>query len=500
MGAFSIWHWLIVLLILALVMGGVTRASFQRKLIYSGAGIEIYSPTQYICAALHTGYLNPREMLEYLQNRHKARLPELGLNVARILSEAKKARRRDAAFSIAALIVTLWIAVLLASLLPDLGSLADLQNHEPPSPLTLLGPFLIMAALGVFEALAVNQYLRNSILPLNDAPDLDSQQNVIIYGGFSPFASYGLDLDGWSMTLDTSKPHAEHAGKPQSFRQPELLDFLTKELEASVVLGDSFDKLFVNGQRIRGQKIFLYDNKAMPNTAVSAQVMASMIGKPSTETRHYRVFTVPYAHGHVHLTFFLRSTMVGDNVFIESRCFILPPLRAELTELNQLPTKRGFRYHARLILARLALAPFAWLRGPAYVASSGSRICKHLVHKIFGDPEDKAKARDETYNYGQHTSFRASWASPDFHTYFQWLDRDMLNKSCQHIILNSLVEFFESKGIDTSDIKERRTQIFNSGVIVSGGVVNTHQLAVGTGATAKAKISAALAPGKSKKG
>ena len=496
MGALSIWHWLIVLLIVVMMMGGYTLAAFRQQLIYGGAGIEIYSPTQYVCAALHAGYLSPHELIDYLQSRHKAKLPELGLNMARILSEAKKARRRDAFFSIAALIVTFWIVAIVASLLPGFVGVADLQYLEQPSLVPLLGPLLVIAVLGVIETLAVNQYLRSSILPLNDAPDVDPQQNVIIYGGFSPFASYGQDLEGWSMTLDVSKPHVEHAGKPASFQQAELLDFLTKQLEANVVLGDSFDQLFVNGQRIRGQKIFLYDNKAMPNTAVSAQMMASAIGKPSTEARHYRVFSVPYAHGHVHLTLFLRSTMVGNNIFIESRCFILPPLRAELTELNQLPTKRGFRYHALLVLARLTLAPFVWLRGPAYVAASASKLWKKLVHKIFGDPEDKAKARDETYNYGQPTSLRASWASPNFHTYFQWLDRDMINKSCQHIILNSLVDFFAGKGIDTSDIKERRTQIFNSGVIVSGGVVNTHQLAVGTGATAKAKIVAALTPGK----
>ncbi len=38
-------------------------------------------------------------------------------------------------------------------------------------------------------------------------------------------------------------------------------------------------------------------------------------------------------------------------------------------------------------------------------------------------------------------------------------------------ILDSTIDFLEAKNVDTSDLKERKTTILNSGVIVSGGSI-----------------------------
>jgi NAD-dependent DNA ligase len=52
--------------------------------------------------------------------------------------------------------------------------------------------------------------------------------------------------------------------------------------------------------------------------------------------------------------------------------------------------------------------------------------------------------------------------------------------------LEAFRAFLDDHGIDTSDIKDRGTQILNNGVIVSGGTVTAEGLAVG--ANAKASI------------
>ena len=496
MGALSVWHWLIVFGIVGLVVAGRKPRHGDS---YAAAGIHVHTATQYICAALHTGHIDPQATIDRLQDRHKAKLPELGINTARILSEAKKARRRKAAFSIAALFVLAWIA----SIGFDYFSALDgnESNEVPWQQLLAYGnrlikPLLLMTLIGFAEIIVINAYLKTRIIPLTDGPDHDTQQNVVIFGGFSPFAGYGGDLDNWSFTIDASKASDEHSGKPEAFEQVELLDFISRELEANVVLGDSYDGLFVNGRRIRGKKLFLYDIKSMPNTAISPAIMKSKIGRPDQDGRHYRLFSTSFANGHLFLTYFFRSTMVGDNLFIESRCFLLTPIKSEFTELNELPVKRGFVYYFEQLGRQLLIAPVTWVRGPIFLLERSARLGSKAVRAIFGDPEDKLKARQETYNYGQSNSLRESWASNLYHTYFQMLDKDMISKTCQHIIINSIVEFLDGKGIATDDIKERRTQIFNSGVIVSGGVVNAQQLAVGKGATAKAKISNAFSSGR----
>jgi len=111
---------------------------------------------------------------------------------------------------------------------------------------------------------------------------------------------------------------------------------------------------------------------------------------------------------------------------------------------------------------------------------------------IVGDPENKLKRKDETYNYGNASSLRESWSTLSYHRYFQMLDKDLNYKVTQHIIINSIVDYLESKGISTEDIKERQTTILNSGVMVTGGTVKAEQMAVGTGAALKNKIASAV--------
>lgn len=493
MGAFSLWHWLIVFVVVGLLL--FVRKKPTPEASYAGAAVHVHTPTQYICASLHTGHIDPQATIDRVEDRHKAKLPELGLNMGRILFEARQARRRRAAFSLAALVVTGWLAFALIDHLASFEAMSDDAWIESLATL-LIEPLLLMTLIGFIEVIVINRYLKRHILGLTDAPDDDTKQNVVVFGGFSPFAGYGGDLDNWSFTVDASKPANEHAPKPKSFAQVELLDHVSRELEQNVVLGDSQDRLFVNGRRIRGQKLFMFDATSMPNTAISPEVMRTRIGRPDQDARHYRVFSVPFANGHLHLTYFIRATMVGDNLFIECRCFLLSPLKPQYTELNELPVQRGFVYHFSQLWKQFLMSWFTWLRGPALVLFVVARLRHKLSCALFGDPQDKAKKRQETYNYGQSTSLREGWASFLYHTYFQLLDKDMISKTCQHIIINGIVDFLESKGVATDDIKERRTQIFNSGVIVSGGVVNTQQMAVGKGARVKAQISNTLAAGK----
>jgi hypothetical protein len=138
-----------------------------------------------------------------------------------------------------------------------------------------------------------------------------------------------------------------------------------------------------------------------------------------------------------------------------------------------------------------------WIAGPIFVFSMIGKFQSEIIWAIFGHPEDKLKIRSETYNYGHVFSLREWLASKTYQTYFQMLDKDMATKTFQHIIINSIVDYLDSKGIATDDIKERRTQIFNSGVIVSGGTVNVQQLAVGAGASVKSRLAGAFSSTKS---
>lgn len=60
----------------------------------------------------------------------------------------------------------------------------------------------------------------------------------------------------------------------------------------------------------------------------------------------------------------------------------------------------------------------------------------------------------------------------------------MYAKIVERQILESIIDFLDSKNIDTTDLKEQRMTILNTGLIVSGGSVNAESIAVGEQAKA----------------
>ena len=490
MGSFSVWHWLIVFVVVALIYAQTRQVARNSP---SGAGGNlVHSITAYVIAALHDGSLSAQTTIDRLADRHRAKLPELGIDTEKVLAEAKIVRLRNYIFGTIYLGLSLWLIENLLSF--PLIEQGDLRTSEYVN--TLLAPLLAIAALGIIKTLVINTHLRKKISSIDEPIKLEFSENVIIFGGFSPFAGFGDDLDSWSFTIDTTRPIDDSPKQPGSFTQKELLDFVALRLQGNIASSFTSDLSFVSGRNIRTNAKFLANYAAEPINRVAAEDIQAEVGRPDSTWRHYRSLTVPIAGGHLALTFFLRSTSIGANAFIESRCFILSPIRPEYTSLNDLATRSGVGYLFRLTRSKLLLSPFSWISGSLQSIEGISRVFRFIRWSIFGDPEDKLKKRNVSYNYGNVNSFRESLASNTYQTYFQIIDKDRIAKTVQYITLNSIVDFLEARGVATDEIKERRTQIFNSGVIISGGVLNAQQLAVGSGA--KAKVSSVMSAFKPK--
>jgi hypothetical protein len=88
------------------------------------------------------------------------------------------------------------------------------------------------------------------------------------------------------------------------------------------------------------------------------------------------------------------------------------------------------------------------------------------------------------FNYGSITSIRENVSNTRYRQYFQFLDQDMYLKVIESAVLDGIVEFLDSKNIDTSELKNRQSQILNEGIIISGGEINAKNLAVGRWARA----------------
>ena len=168
-------------------------------------------------------------------------------------------------------------------------------------------------------------------------------------------------------------------------------------------------------------------------------------------------------------------------------------------QLDKVFSNSGFSYYYRLVIISLLKSSYSWLSGAKLLLIWYGKVAEGISEAIFGIREDKIKRKDEMYNYAHSSSLREKWATLTYQRYFQMVDKDLNYKITQHSIINSIIDYLESKGISTEDIKETQATIINSGVMVTGGTVTANQMAVGAGATLKNKVINAM-PNKNNKG
>jgi hypothetical protein len=322
-------------------------------------------------------------------------------------------------------------------------------------------------------------------------------QNVVVYSGFLPFIGAGINLDRWSFATNITYGKENPLGEaltPTSFEVNELYDAVQERLNQLQFPGVRFqDMLYVNGLDIRENSTILPNKYGRPVQNLSNEVLQSFISNNDSLIRHYKWIHIHYAQDELILSFFLRFSLRGNNLFTEvSRFLLTPPADAycELDNRRNTDEEEGswfWRMVGKGIRAGLG-APFSLIGGvflPLELLSewSSRRNEKRLKEKR---EEEMIEEIDDNprYDWGVATSIRHMVSSERYQHYFQLLDKEMYNRVIERTILDGIVDFLSDHNISTADLKERRTNILNNGVIVQGGNIETQALAVGQGAQA----------------
>lgn len=196
---------------------------------------------------------------------------------------------------------------------------------------------------------------------------------------------------------------------------------------------------------------------------------------------------------------FLRFSKVGKEIFTECSFYVLPPIDEDKYNIDKLPLydelfslKMGIITAAFAILSfimmvsSLAFIPFSVLPfvtfGPLLIIANGwykrYKIDKTLKKKI---------KKGEPHNYGNLQTFREVIASPNYKNYFGAQDIIMIQNSIEQTIIHSIADLLDTKGIDSSFLREDLLTFVNQGIMMYGGELKAESLAVGKGAQATIK-------------
>ncbi|HEX5924559.1 MAG TPA: hypothetical protein VFY45_12050 [Baekduia sp.] len=440
--------------------------------------------TRLMCAAAYLDSTFAQEVIEEIvEEPFRAVQVPAGVDLVPVVKHCLAAQRQKAVRDMV-LLATFVVCVLLS--VKSFSSMPLLVGF-------VLGWLTVAADLWVSTFSVATKQLSAAQFKPEDAPvmsdattkarveDLAQRQrgDLVVYSGFNPFSSAGLDLEGWSFVIDLRKG-ADRFGQradPVAFDPAEMYDAITASLTCLNIEGFSVqDRVFVNGTDIRDDRGLLPDVMGRPAADISPEQMTEYIRTPTHKVRHYRRFQIVDWRGELVVTLFLRFAINNERLFAELSPFVLLPMRMEYRRIDGIDQELSFRRVAS-IAWQSAKATF-----PLGVRSFATAI-RPLTRMRHQAQRERQVRRDYFYDYGSRRTALDRARSNDYARYFQKLDKEMHTKLLDRVLLDSIVEFLDAHGIDTGELVQRRDTIINHGIMVPGGSVNAHNIAVGQNAS-----------------
>lgn len=445
--------------------------------------------SRYLVAAAYRQAKFRRKVLDLVRHDwYRGRAPEFGIDEAAIVAHCRTAERRQRLRDLSILVVFVAFAhQAIGWIITDPGELGAILAYFAPS----LALGAVAAGLILFgERLYTGQVTIGRLAGdagFGEAAQSKTpggeRQNLIVYGGYSPFVGSGYGVGGWSFSVNLENTTRElgiaRAAIP--FETAALMRFVEDRLGRLRVDGlDCCEVLFADGRLVRDDDV-LFGREGRPHRHLPPEAIAARADSPAGGTRSYLCVAIPDWRGEIVVSVYLRFKRGESNLYAEASYFILAPPRREFYAVDEVDPRWRLETVARvffrsslgalLVLAWSAFSVLGWSLRPVDHWLERRRIRRKIKH-------------NPRFNFGATTSIRELGMENYYRVYFQQLDKDRHVKTIEQCTIDAIVEFLAAHNIDTSEIRDRRTAILNNGVIVAGGDINSQNLAVGSGARA----------------
>jgi hypothetical protein len=212
----------------------------------------------------------------------------------------------------------------------------------------------------------------------------------------------------------------------------------------------------------------LPDPHRPPRSWVEPHVVQQIIDNPRGVVRHFKCYRVESWAQEIALSVFLHFTIDGKTLYVEQTACVLPPIQAEYHMVDKLARSPLPGETFNLMLLALKDVPASLLRAPVDLLAI--LLSEHQEYRQYRRFEAQLNA-GLPIDYGAETSVRHLAADEAFHNYFQELDHFRHRHIIELHTLTAILDFLESKHIDTGEFRARQTTILNSGIFMPGGSI-----------------------------
>jgi hypothetical protein len=312
----------------------------------------------------------------------------------------------------------------------------------------------------------------------------EAASNVCVFGSFDPFVGSGGSLREWSLLIDVRK--GKEGRVPVPFTGQDLENAIAAAFRRlplpEMQIGQ---RLYVHGRDVQLVDGLLPDRFDRPRQRVSEETLARFRQNDAKEARIYQFVELSAWGDQICVSFLYRVTLTGPMLYVENHTRVLQPLDSKYWAVDTLAIP-GLGTQIAQLLGHVIVAPFVCI-GECF--SIFELFGSDLMSRLRQKERKKRIAETTRFNYGAITSLRESFAAAIHKHFFERSDRNRYEKVLQKQVLDSIIDFLEARDVDTSDLREQRIFMANSGLIVHGNV-EAGALAVGDSARANVRGAA----------
>lgn len=313
----------------------------------------------------------------------------------------------------------------------------------------------------------------------NDIDETDSsnfrvpskEQNICIFSGKKPFIGSGTISKNFSfvLSIDKAKKHGDNT--TIDFSEDEIYNTIQNALSTT---NQTMQKLYINGSLLNGDTNLL---SAIDSGKLKQEIWQKYSEQNANSIRRYLCVSNISQSEEIQSNFFIRFVKSHNSIFVELTTTLLPPIATKYRVIEQLPQKVSF---ARLI-GMLQSSIFMT------IVYMGKSIIYGVNFVFQGLPEmisekksiEKQIKENPLFDYGETTTLREDVADTSLQTFYNSMDDEHLSKQVEKAFFSNLIQFLDSKNIDTSELSQQEATIINHGLIMSGGEVKADNIAVG---------------------
>ncbi len=272
----------------------------------------------------------------------------------------------------------------------------------------------------------------------------------------------GQEFYEWHVTVDTQQRPPDFV--PDKTRptptpiEPIGLHESLKNAVARVPGSTCEYRVYADGQGLYHRtKALLEARFGPPKTSLPVGEVHRWLERPGRLTRTYLCLQASSPEGELVVTTFVRGSIADDYLHLRVRIFVLPPVALAAQALSALPMTQ-FHSVALPVFRAIRATPALVLMSPRSLMSTAmsplGRWRQRWLHR-------RRVRRDLLYDLGAVESLRERLAVGEHMHSNAWDDALRTSSVVQVELFRALVEYLDTRGIETSGLREEAKMIIN---------------------------------------